>query len=616
MCGICGFTGKPNNRLIEKMNDTLKHRGPEDDGFYIDKNVSMGMRRLSIIDLTTGKQPITNEDKSIWIVLNGEIYNFLELKKELKKSGHKFSTKSDTEIIIHLYEEYGLNFPKKLNGMFAIAIWDSSKQKLILVRDRMGVKPLYYFFNNKEIVFGSEIKAILAGDFYKKSIDFESLHHFLSLKHVPAPKTIFKNIFTILPGEMLIFKDGKIKKNKYWKPEFKENCSLTEKEIKKKILNLLNDSVKLRMRSDVPVGAYLSGGLDSSSIVALMTRFTNKPINTFCLGYEDDFKNKSADFYAARKIAKIYKTNHHEYIMSWKEIPKQINNIIKAFDEPFGGVISTFFLSQLIKKHVKVALSGDGADELFGSYLSHRLAQPMVDYVKLKKNNQNIEKILNKLNLNEGDKEIFLKIFDKDVWNWRAKLLVFNEKEKKHLYSPKLKNKTREFNSINLFKKYFKKTTTKDPLNRILEVEFKTIFPDQVLAFADRLSMAHSIELRSPFLDYRFVEFVNTIPGNLKIKNGAVKSILKESVWDLLPQEIINRPKEGFVLPINQWLFKNMEGYVKKVLSSKRLRLHGFFNEIFVKNLIECYYTNQQLENSNKIWNLIMFQLWWEKYFY
>lgn len=606
MCGICGFTGKSNRNLIKKMTNTLSHRGPDGEGFYISPELSLGMKRLSIIDLVTGQQPISNEDKTIWVIFNGEIYNFLERRKELENKGHHFYTKSDTETIVHLYEEYGLNFPNKLNGMFAIALWDKIKKQLILVRDRMGVKPLYYFFKNNKIVFGSEIKAILAHPLYKKEINFESLHHFLSLKHTPAPKTIFKNIFALLPGEILIFKNGKIKKEKYWKLTFKEDNSLAEQEASRKILELLTDSVRLRMRSDVPVGAYLSGGMDSSSIVALMSKFTNQPINTFCLGYRERFKNKLADFYAARKIAKLYKTNHFEYIMSWQEIPEKIDKIIEAFDEPFAGVVSTFFISQLIKKHVKVALSGDGGDELFGSYLSHRLAQPLVDYLANKKINKN---------LSQTDREMLIKLADKNPWRWRAKYSIFSEQEKQKLYSKFLKSKTKNYNSIYLWKEYFRNTTTKDPLNQVLEAEFKTIFPDQVLAFVDRLSMAHSIELRTPFLDYRLVEFVAKIPGKLKIKNNIVKYILKKAVKDLLPEEIVNRSKEGFVLPINQWLLKDMKDYVESIVCPERLKKHGFFNEALVKDLIKSYYANQQFENSNKVWSLIMFQLWWEKYF-
>lgn len=615
MCGICGFTGRPNNHLIKKMTDSLRHRGPDDEGFYMNENVSLGMRRLSIIDLVFGKQPISNEDETVWVVFNGEIYNFLELRTELEAKGHRFYTKSDTEVIVHLYEEYGLGFPKKMNGMFALALWDSEKKELILVRDRIGIKPLYYFLKDNKIVFSSEIKAILAHPLYKKDINFEGLHYFLSLKHTPAPGTIFKDIFALLPGELLVFKTGRAEKKKYWELTFREEFSLNEREVASKILEILTDSVRLRMRSDVPVGAYLSGGVDSSSVVALATRFTSQPINTFCLGYKDKFKNKLVDFQLARKVAKLYKTNHYEYLMSWKEIPERVGEIIEAFDEPFAGVISTFFISRLIKKHVKVALSGDGADELFGSYLSHRLAQPMAYYLKLKEGGKVTARDVDKLDLSQQDKETLLKIARKGIWNWRAELSVYKESEKHKLYSQSLKIKMKNFDSRNLWKKYFKNATTQDPLNQMLEVEFKTIFPDQVLAFVDRLSMAHSIELRPPYLDYHLVEFAATIPGRLKIKQGIVKYILKKAAADLLPKEIVERPKEGFVLPINQWLLKNMEKYVKSILSIKRLERHGFFDETFVKNLVNRYYLEQKVGDSNKIWSLIMFQLWWEKYF-
>jgi len=618
MCGICGFSGKPDENLIKKMTRTLYHRGPDDEGFYVGRNINLGMRRLSIIDLVGGHQPISNEDKKIWIVFNGEIYNFVELKKELEKKGHVFSTKSDTETIVHLYEEYGLDFPNKMNGMFAIGLWDAKKEQLILARDRLGVKPLYYFFRNGKIIFGSEIKAILSHPFYKKEIDFESLHHYFSFKHVPAPKTIYRNIFALLPGELLVFKGGKIQKRRYWSLVFKER-DWPEEELGTKIAEILTDAVRLRMRSDVTVGAYLSGGLDSSSIVALMTQFTNKPINTFCLGYEDKFQNKVADFQAARQVSKIFKTNHHEYIMSWREIPETIGQIIGSFDEPFGGVISSYFISQIIKKYVRVALSGDGADEIFASYLSHRLAGPIDEYFKSEK--KDLAGLGFSFSLKNSDALILSKIADKEPWKWRSALFYFKEPEKKELYSNYLKEKTKKINSEFVWKQYLKNTTSKDPLNKILEAELKTYLPDQVLAFVDRLSMAHSIELRTPFLDYRLVELTATIPGGMKIKNGAVKYILKKAVKDLLPQEIIDRPKEGFVLPINTWLHKNMQKYVEKTLNSGQLRKHGFFDENVVKTLVKCYY-NQTAKNlyefnelSNKIWLLVIFQLWWKKYF-
>ncbi|MDD2753519.1 MAG: asparagine synthase (glutamine-hydrolyzing) [Candidatus Portnoybacteria bacterium] len=619
MCGICGFSGQPDERLIKKMTDTLEHRGPDDEGFYVGDGINLGMRRLSIIDLTGGRQPISNEDKTVWVVFNGEIFNYLELKDDLEKKGHIFSTKSDTETIVHLYEEYGLDFPVRLNGMFAIAIWDCRLGKLILVRDQIGIKPLYYFFGGGNFIFGSEIKAILAHPGYKKEIEIESLHHYLSLKHTPAPKTMFKGIFSLVPGELISISNNKIKKEKYWDFEYKENNEIEEKEAAQKIIKLLSDSVRLRMRSDVTVGAYLSGGLDSSLVLALMSECTKKPINTFCLGYEEKFENKLDDLNAAREISKLYKTCHHEYIMSWKEIPEGIDDVIGAFDEPFAAVTSTFFISRLIKKYVKVALSGDGGDELFGSYLSHRLASPLESFQASGFD----EAALKDIGLSLNDEKILRRFKKMKPWQWRSQLSVFSEMEKKVFYSKKFKTRIRGFDTGKLWRGYFAAGTSRDALNKVLEAEFKGVFPDQVLSYSDKLSMAHSIELRPPFLDTRLVEFAATIPGSLKIKRGSVKYVLKQAAQGYLPAHIINRPKEGFILPLNYWLFKNMRGFVEEALLSKRLKAHGLFDPNIVKRLLGCYYSSSQpafsseefTRMSNKIWELVVFQRWWEKYF-
>lgn len=619
MCGICGFTDKQDRAILKKMTDSIFHRGPDEEGFYSNGKINLGIRRLSIIDVKTGHQPIHNEDKTVWIVFNGEIYNFQVLRKELEKRGHKFYTDhSDTEVVVHLYEEYGVDFMQKLNGMFAIALWDKKKDALLLIRDRMGVKPLFYTKVNNNLIFGSEIKAILAHPAYYSDINYEAVYHYFSFKNIPAPLTAFKGIYSLLPGEILTFSKSKISKNRWWKIKFNENNEINELEAKEKMLNLLEDSTRLRMISDVPFGAYLSGGVDSSSIVALMARFSNKPVKTFSLGYEDELKNKEADLYYARKVSEAFRTEHHEYIMSHKELIDDIEDVIAAFDQPFSGTISTFFLTKLIKKHVKVALSGDGADELFGSYLSHRVSQPMHHFARL----------YNKFTtggLTEDEKKIFApcdtgfleELFKQSGGNeakWRYHLYLATDEEKDKLLTQDFKNRLNGASSFLLIKRYFESVTSNDPLNRILEMEWNTIFPDQVLAFVDFLSMAHSVEIRSPYLDYRLVEFVATIPGNMKIRNGNVKDILKNTVDSLLPKGITQRPKEGFVLPIFDWMVEKLKSYSMDVLSERRLKKHGLFNISEVRNILDGYYAGNK-SNAGKVWNLIMFQIWWEKYF-
>lgn len=619
MCGICGFTGKEDKPVLKRMANSIIHRGPDEDGFYSDGSVNLGMRRLSIIDLTTGHQPVHNEDRSLCTVFNGEIYNAPELREELTEKGHRFYTDhSDTEVIVHLYEEYGDGFPHKINGMFAIALWDLKNKKLLLARDRMGVKPLFYAVLNGMLIFGSEIKAILAHPSYSRDISHEGLYHYFTFKNVPAPLTAFKDIFCLLPGEMLISSQNSVNKTRWWKIRFSENNEYKEKHVTETILCLLEDATRLRMISDVPFGAYLSGGVDSSSVVALMTRFTDRPVKTFSLGYEDELKNKEADLYYARKVSKAYHTEHYEYIMSSQELVEDIENVITAFDQPFSGTISTYFLSKLIKKHVKVALSGDGADELFGSYLTHRVAQPMYHFKRL------YDKVKAET-LSEKEKSLFTpcdidfleELFEKsdgDEVTWRYNLCLFSDIEKNKLFTESYKNNIDSVSSFSLLKENFENLTAKNPLNRILEMEWNTQLPDQVLAFLDFLSMAHSVEIRSPFLDYRLVEFAATIPGNMKIKNGNVKDILKNTVDSLLPQGITNRPKEGFVLPVFDWMVEKLRDYSLDVLSEKRLTKHNLLNTDVVKNILSDYYSGNK-SAAGKVWNLMMFQVWWEKYF-
>jgi asparagine synthase (glutamine-hydrolysing) len=620
MCGICGFSGNKNQSVLKAMTEVIFHRGPDEDGFYSDGRMNLGIRRLSIIDVKTGHQPVHNEDQTVWTVFNGEIYNSSRLRRELEDNGHHFYTDhSDTEVIVHLYEEYGSDFVQKINGMFAIALWDKREGKLFLIRDRMGVKPLFYAWKEEKIIFGSEIKVILENPDYRREPNYEALYHYFSLKNIPAPLTAFKGIFSLSPGERITFCKGRLSKERWWKIKFDEQEDYEEGFVKERILTLLEDATRLRMISDVPFGAYLSGGVDSSSVVALMTRFSDRPIKTFCLGYEDDLKNKEADLYYARKVSKTYRTEHYEYIMSYKELIDEIENVIGAFDQPFSGTISTYFLTKLISKHVKVALTGDAADELFGSYLSHRVAQPIFHFKKL------YPKI--RTGTLTGEERELLKpcdipflenLYEKsggEDSRWRYCLGVFSDEEKDLLLTNDFKSKLESsVSSCGLFDEYFRETTSKDPLNRILEMEWNTQLPDQVLAFVDFLSMAHSVEIRSPFLDYRLVEFVATIPGNMKINNGVVKNILKKTVAGLLPEGITERLKEGFVLPVFDWMIDSLREYSLSLLSEKRLRRHHLFDHYFVQKAVNEFYRGDR-GNAAKIWNLMMFQIWWERYF-
>lgn len=636
MCGICGFTGAQEPELLRKMADLIVHRGPDEEGFYLDGRINLGSRRLSIIDLSTGQQPVHNETGTIWAVWNGEIYNFLELREWLKAKGHVFYTHhSDSEVIVHLYEECGADFVHKINGMFAIAVWDAAQERLLLVRDRMGVKPLFYSVVKGQMVFASEIKCLLAYPGYSKEPDYSALYHYFSFKNVPAPWTAFKGIFSLLPGEMLTFEagrksaGGRVEKWRYWQIDFSQRCTDKEETTREKIRDLLSDAVRLRMVSDVPVGAYLSGGVDSSTVVALMKSSANVPVKTFCLGYENPFKNKEEDLLFARKVAAEFGTEHHEYVMSAREVADEMDNIVRSFDQPFAGVVSTYFLSKLISRHVKVALSGDGADELFGSYLAHRLAQPMHSfagvYRQYKRGRLTVrqKKMLAPFEDNIGLLEDLHEFSGGSAAKWRYKLMLFGDGEKEVLLSKDFLAHMRPDGvpggTYELVREHFARSGsgTTDPLNRMLEFDWHTLLPDQVLAFVDFLSMAHSVEVRSPFLDYRLVEYVASVPGGRKIRNGIVKDLLKKTVQDIIPPGITGRPKEGFVLPVFEWMKHELKEYVSDILAEDNIKQSGLLDSARVVQLLTEYYRDggQRYELAGRLWAVAMFQAWWDSYF-
>jgi asparagine synthase (glutamine-hydrolysing) len=618
MCGICGFTGIPDRQALQRMTDAMMHRGPDEAGFWESGDVSLGMRRLAIIDLETGQQPIFNEDATVGVVFNGEIYNYPELQAELKAQGHRFRTDhSDTEVLVHPYEQYGDAFLHKLNGMFAIALWDLPRRRLFLARDRAGIKPLYFSLTGGCLIFASEIKSILQHPAVSREPDFAALSHYLSLKNVPSPWSAFHNISQLGPGQSIAFENGELNRRIWWRPIFAEDDRLGEQEAAVRVRELLEDAVRLQMRADVPFGAYLSGGVDSSSVVALMTKIGGRRVTTFSLVYSDGFENKAADQTYARLVSREFGTDHHEYVLSYREAADSIDAVLDAFDEPFSGVTSTFFITKLIAKHVKVALSGDGADELFGSYLAHRLAQPLYQFGQLRAREASTmtSDELSRLAPYSDKLDYLAALFDRgDEVDRRASLYLWTDAEKNALLTDKMRALSGGAQTRDLVAKRYAEASTHDPLNRALYCDFLTLLPDQVLAFVDRLSMAHSVEVRPPFLDHRLIEFAATIPGELKIRNGREKNILKEAVRGLIPQAVIDRRKEGFVLPMDHWLLHNLRGKVEETLAPARLAAHGLLRPDRVRAVLDAHYA-RTANHGPRIWNLMMFQLWWEKFF-
>ena len=567
----------------------IRHRGPDDQFVMSGEQFTLGARRLSIVDVEGGRQPIANERGCIWAAQNGELYNYPVMRPELIAAGHQLHTHCDTELLPHLYEDHGIDLPKHIDGMFAVAVWDDANKTGLLARDRMGKKPLYYWQNDDALYFASELKSLLVVPGFTRTINLEALHHYLSFKHVPHPLTIFKGVFSIPPAHRLVFKPGRTPEvSRYWDVDFSVDETLAAQPIEELVdefLRLFTQGIKRRFMSDVPIGFFLSGGLDSSLSTAVAAELSGS-IKTFTLAYDPDSTTpgKEADRKWAQWVADRYHTDHYEETIAFSSYPDQLRKILRCFDEPFAGVISSYFLSQRIAQHVKVAVSGDGADEIFGSYRSHRLAAEMPDAAAV-------------------DAE------------WRANLLVYTEQQKHDIYAPDIARQLAGVSTTGLLRETFAAIRTNDPLNRVLEAEFKTIFPDQVLTYVDRLSMAHSLEVRTAYLDTDVVSFVARLPGHLKIRRGETKFLLKQAARRYFPAEMIDRPKEGFLMPVTEWILGDLQPYVRDTLSEDRLREHGFFRPERVRALVDrLYQPRADYTDVNRVMGLIVFQEWYDLY--
>jgi len=620
MCGIVGkYSLKQipvSNDLLHDMCDVIVHRGPDDEGYYINGNIGLGMRRLSILDLQTGNQPIHNESKDIWIVYNGETYNCPELRAELERKGHKFYTRSDTEVIVHCYEEYGDECVSKLNGMFAFAIWDSRRRRLLLARDRLGIKPLFYTVSDGSLLFASEIKSILQDRTVKREVNLHALHNFLSLNYIPHPDTIFKGIYKLPPGHTLTCDgEGRIKIREYWDVKFgqsPESADSYAEELREK----LKESVRLRLLSDVPLGVLLSGGIDSSSIAALMSSLVDEPIKTFSIGFEEKSFN---ELEYARIVANMYGTDHHEMIVKPNAV-ELLPKLVWHFDEPFAdsSAIPTYLVSKMAREHVKVVLSGEGGDEVFAGYETYAAYRAAELYSRIPRliRKKFIRPFVHSLpaSTKKVSFDYKAKIFvDGDDFSperrhywWK---LIFSEDAKKQLYSQEMLSDNIFDDSFGEFAKYFDRTDAVDMLNRILYVDTKVYLANDILVKSDRSSMANSLELRVPMLDHNVVEFAASIPPELKLNGFQKKYILKKAMEPLLPKKILYRKKKGFSIPAPSWLRNELKEMVLDVLSPAQLKRTGFFNPEYVKELLNQHFHGVK-DNSRPIWGLLTFMLW------
>lgn len=610
MCGICGiysFEGEPIDKmLVKSMCDAISYRGPDDEGYFIDKNLALGMRRLSIIDLDTGRQPIHNEDESIWVVFNGEIYNFLELKGELEKKGHRFYTNSDTEAIVHAYEEYGTECLNKFNGMFAFALWDSNKKRLFIARDRFGVKPLHYYIDKSKFVFGSEIKSILTDISIKREVNSEALQQYLALEYVPAPLTMFKGINKLPPGHYLVLENNTIKIEKYWDLNFNPKKN-TKQLYAAKIRQLLKDSVRKRLISDVPFGAFLSGGIDSSAIVCFMSELMQLPVKTFSIGFDEESYNETK---YAKIIAEKFNTEHHEQFVDSETIRPLFDEMIPLIDEPLGdpSIFPTYLVSKFARKHVTMVLSGDGGDELLAGY-DWYVANKLSRYYQLVPGHKKLIPLILK--------KIKPTIHSKGIINKAKK---FTEgfsmpRELGHVrwmtaYDKRL-SASETIDPYYIIKSYSNKRL--DKLSRAQYIDIKTYLADDILTKVDRATMYTSLEARNPFLDYRLAELAAQIPSNLRLKGMQTKYILKKAMNNKLPDSILNKRKQGFTMPLKHWSRKELKDIFAEKLSESNLNRIGHINPAYANKLLTSH-MDRTADNHRKLWAILSFVMWHENY--
>lgn len=623
MCGICGKYS-PNEvepKELKRMAEIIKHRGPDDEGYYTKKPIGLGHRRLSIIDLNTGKQPISNEDGTVWIVFNGEIYNFVKLKKELVGKGHKFKTHTDTEVIVHLYEEMGERCVEELGGMFAFAIWDERNQKLFLARDRIGQKPLFYFQNGETFLFGSEVKSILAANGVSREIDFEAIHHYLSLRFIPPPLTMFKKIKKLPAGHYLVFKNGKSEVHRYWDVSFLEKLKLREEKFLENLGERLFETIESHLISDVPVGAFLSGGLDTSTVVALMGQIMDESFKTFAIGVlEQDFN----ELPYAHLVAQRYQTEHIEEVVHANLI-ELLPKMIWHLDEPSDPIAACMFqAAKLAAQHVKVVLGGDGGDELFAGF-DRYLGVGYINYYNLLPSLVR-EKLIGPIINTFPDSFTYKSITQKMRWMHQLSayeegrryaeataFFRFNHEQKRELFNNSLWNQLKDIHSNEIIVEQYRNAQAEDPVDRMLYADFMTRLSEHTLMLTDRMNMAYSLEARSPFLDHSLVEYLAKFPSDLKIKGRKLKYILRKFARDHLPEDIIKRKKQGFMFPVAYWFRNELYEFVRIFLLNSHFVTEGYFGKDQVLSLVEDH-RNNRVDNHVRIWMLLNLEVWHQLY--
>jgi asparagine synthase (glutamine-hydrolysing) len=626
MCGIAGIVyhdGAPADAasVIERMTSALQHRGPDECGYHRDAKAALGHRRLSIIDLKSGQQPMYNEDHTISVVFNGEIYNFEEIRDRLRSEGHVFRTHSDTETIVHAYEQWGEACVERFRGMFAFAVRDVRKDLLFLARDRFGKKPLFYAVYDGKFVFASEMKSILSDPRFDRRLDREALASYFMFSYIPAPLTIFEGIRKLPPAHVLTLKNGRIRESRYWDLSFRPNRRRSEADFIDEIKHRTSEAVAIRLVSEVPLGAFLSGGIDSSAVVAFMATASKNPVNTFTIGFSGDTGSLEDERQYARMVAARYGTNHREFEVR-PDPAGIIEAIVRSFDEPFAddSTIPSYFVCKIARENVTVALSGLGGDEAFGGYERY-LGFQLSEWFNLlpQSGRSGIRSLVDWLPepRSGGNRVNHLKRFVRSSVDDEARrYLGFVRKtgEGYKLFGDQQDANTEASRSAeDRFVAHYRNADAENPMDRVFACDVKTYLPDDILALTDRLSMCHSLEVRVPFLDHPLFEFAATIPPEMKIRWFQKKHILKKALADLLPKPILTHKKQGFVGPTSRWLRGELKGYALEVLSPKNLARHDLFDAETVARVLADHFEGRET-NDTLIWALIVFQTWFDLY--
>jgi len=638
VCGIVGIANTefrpPDESVLRSMCDAIVHRGPDDEGYYVSRaaetgsgsrvhgtaSIGLGMRRLSIIDLSTGKQPIHNEDKTVWVVLNGEIYNYPELRKELEAKGHRFYTQSDTEAIVHAYEEYGDDVPKHLRGMFAFALWDEKQQRLLLARDRVGKKPLLYSIIGRELVFASEFQAILRHPDVSRDVNLEAISHYLSFMCVPAPITAFAGVRKLEPGHILIWQNGEVEIRRYWSLDFRGKIDITEREAGERAIDLLRDAVRVRLMSDVPLGAFLSGGIDSSAVVALMSELSSERVKTFSIGFEEQEFNEIGH---ARRVAERFGTDHHEFIVRPNAV-EVLPTLVRHYGEPYAdsSAIPTYYLAKMTRQHVTVALNGDGGDECFAGYERYAAMRIAERYHRLPRllREQVVEPAIAAIpeagstRSRLGKARRFLDVMGRPVGErylrWTS---AISEELKAELCTTEFLARTSAAKAIGYVQPWFEGNGEIDIVDRALMADTSHYLPNDLLVKVDIASMAVSLEARSPFLDHHVMEFAASLPARYKLRGLTTKYLLKNALKGLLPSENLTRSKMGFGVPIGQWFRGELKSFLAETVLSERALGRGYFKRGAINHLVEEH-TDGRRDYAHQLWTLLMLELWHQEF--